>query len=101
MGMVSKKVVVTTTKVYEVSINEELLTEEALEGFSQVFYRVSEQDEIFEHLAYNIHNGNICSPTDFVDGIGEVKVETHEDDKVYSAIWKADPFINIEYEVED
>lgn len=99
--MVSKKVVVTTTKVYEISIDEELLTEEALEGFSQVFYPVSDQDEIFEHVAYNIHNGNVYSPTDFVEGIGEVKVESHEDDKVYSAIWKADPSVNVEYEVED
>jgi hypothetical protein len=106
MALVTKKVEVVTTKVYEISIDEELLTEKAIEAFSSAFYDIDDPEEIFQHFAYNLHENNVESPYDFIEGIGDVKVKGKEvdGDKVevrFAGEWKEESGTYSEFEVKD
>lgn len=68
MAKVWKKLTVTLTKEMTVGVDEECLTPEALELFSNYFWRVSDPDEIFDTIGDQyVRNG-----ATFIEGVGKV-----------------------------
>lgn len=66
-----KTVVVTVVKTLEIEIPDEILDPGAVERFSQYIYDIDSIDEIFEHTAYNIVNGNVGYTVDYIGLLGE------------------------------
>jgi hypothetical protein len=69
MTTTTREVTVTTEKVIKVTINNDYLTEEFLQGFTETMFEVDAPEDLFAHAAEQIARHAAC---DFVEGLGEV-----------------------------
>lgn len=91
-----KTVVVTQVKTLEIEIPDEILDEGAVERFSRHIFEIDSIDEIFEHTAYNIVNGNDGYTVDYIGLLGE-KGQTFNGEQADTTFKEVD--IYEEYEV--
>ena len=71
-----KTMLVTITKEIEVEIPDEMLTEEAMQEFSQCIFHVNGESELFEYAASYVARFDRA----YVEGIGTISYnETWED----------------------
>lgn len=91
-----KTVVVTQVRTLEIEIPDEILDEGAVERFSRHIFDIDSIDEIFEHAAYNIVNGNVGYTVDYIGLLGK-KGQTFNGEKADTTFKEID--IYEEYEV--
>lgn len=66
-----KIIIVTITKEIEVDIPDEMLTEEAMQEFSECIFHVREKDELFEYAASYVARFGYT----FVEGLGTISYD--------------------------
>ncbi|WP_415316165.1 hypothetical protein [Clostridium perfringens] len=66
------RVTVEITKEFEIEIDETIITEEALDGFEEVFYKLDEENDRYASMANDYCRLRAMNGDSFIEGYGYV-----------------------------
>lgn len=95
-----KKLVTVTKNItyeLEIDIDEKLLSEQGVEFFKEYMWEIDSSDEIIEHVAYHVIEGNEGQPLDFVGLLGKDGV-LYGDEEAQTKFKIIDSYVDYDYD---